>query len=93
LTTPTPPCPGGSHLELIGAASTLEAEGSGASDLELAELRLHHLDIRLSGASHAKVQVDQTIAAQLMGASGLTYNGAPRFTKQDTSGASTIQHA
>ena len=54
---------------------------------------LQHLDIRLSGASHAKVQADQTIAAQLSGASGLTYKGTPRFTKQDTTGASTIQPA
>ena len=84
---------GGSHLELSGAAGTLEADGSGASDLELAELSLHHLDIQLSGASRAKVQADQTIAAQLSGASGLTYKGTPRFTRQDTSGASTIQHA
>jgi hypothetical protein len=37
--------------------------------------------------------VDQTIAAQLSGASTLTYKGNPQFTKQDTSGASTIQPA
>jgi hypothetical protein len=84
---------GGSHLELTGEAGTLAADGSGASDLQLAELRLQHLDIRLSGGSHANVQADQTIAAQLSGASHLTYKGAPRFTKQDTSGSSTIQSA
>jgi hypothetical protein len=84
---------GGSHLELTGTADTVKADGSGASDLELAELSLHHLDIRLSGASHANVQADQTIAAQLSGASRLTYKGTPRFTKQDTSGSSTIQSA
>lgn len=84
---------GGSHLELTGTAATLDADGSGASDLELADLSLHHLNIRLSGASHAKVHADQTIAAQLMGASGLTYTGTPQFTKRDTSGASTIQPA
>jgi hypothetical protein len=84
---------GSSHLELTGTADTVKADGSGASDLELAELSLHHLDIRLSGASHANVQADQTIAAQLSGASRLTYKGTPRFTKQDTSGSSTIQPA
>jgi Putative auto-transporter adhesin, head GIN domain len=84
---------GGSHLELTGEAGTLAADGSGASDLELAELSLQHLDIHLSGGSHANVQADQTIAAQLSGASHLTYKGAPRFTKQDTSGASTIKPA
>jgi hypothetical protein len=84
---------GASHLALTGRADTLSADGSGASDLELAELSLHDLDIRLSGASHANVQVDRTIAAQLSGASRLTYTGTPRFTKRDTSGASTIQPA
>jgi putative autotransporter adhesin-like protein len=59
----------------------------------MAELSLHNLDIQLSGASHAQVTVDQTIAAQLSGASNLTYTGTPQFTRQDTSGASTIQHA
>jgi hypothetical protein len=84
---------GSSHLKLTGAAGTLAVDGSGSSDLELAELSLQHLDIQLSGASHANVQADKTIAAQLSGASGLTYTGTAQFTKQDTSGASTIQPA
>lgn len=84
---------GGSHLELTGTASTLKVDSSGASDLELAALRLHDLDIQLSGASHADVQADRTIAAQLSGASQLTYHGSPRFTKREASGASTIQPA
>jgi hypothetical protein len=84
---------GTSHLELTGTADTLKAQGSGASDLELAALRLHDLDIELSGANHADVQVDRTIAAQLSGASHLTYRGNPEFTKRETSGASTIQPA
>jgi len=50
----------------------LEADGSGASTLELTALRLHDLDMQLSGAGHANVQVDRTIAAQLSGASHLT---------------------
>jgi Putative auto-transporter adhesin, head GIN domain/Fibronectin type III domain len=84
---------GGSHLELTGTAGTVRADGSGASDLELAALSLQHLDIRLSGASRANVKADQTIAAQLSGASRLTFKGSPRFTKRDTSGASTIKPA
>jgi hypothetical protein len=84
---------GASHLALTGTASTLSADGSGASDLELAGLSLHDLDIQLSGASHANVRVDGTIAAQVSGASHLTYQDSPRFTKRDASGASTIQPA
>jgi Putative auto-transporter adhesin, head GIN domain len=84
---------GGSRLELTGAAGTFKVDGSGGSRLELVELSVHDLDIQLSGASHANVWADQTIAAQLSGASSLTYKGTPRFTKRDTSGASTIQPA
>jgi Putative auto-transporter adhesin, head GIN domain len=84
---------GSSRLELTGAAGTFKADGSGASRLELAELSVHDLDVQLSGASHANVQADRTIAAQLSGASSLTYKGPARFTKRDTSGASTIQPA
>jgi Putative auto-transporter adhesin, head GIN domain len=84
---------GGSHLQLTGAAEGLEADATGASDLELTGLSLQHLTVRLSGASHAKVQADQTIAAQVSGASSLTYLGTPRFTKRDASANSTIRSA
>jgi Putative auto-transporter adhesin, head GIN domain len=84
---------GSSRLELTGTASALSAQGSGASRLELAELRLQTLEIALSGASRGNVFVDRTVAAQVSGASELTYKGTPQFTKRDTSGASTIQPA
>lgn len=82
---------GSSRLHLTGRARTLSAAGSGASNLELASLRVQDLTIALSGASHGSVQVDRTIAAQVSGASKLTYAGTARFTKRDTSGASSIQ--
>jgi hypothetical protein len=63
---------GASRLKLTGRANTLRAAGSGASNLELADLDLEDLDITLSGASHGSVQVDRTIAAQVSGASTLT---------------------
>jgi hypothetical protein len=84
---------GSSRLELTGTANTLTAQGSGASNLELADLRLRDLDIQLSGASRGSVNVTGTIAAQVSGASKLTYTGTPQFTKRDTSGGSSIQAA
>jgi hypothetical protein len=78
---------GSSRLELTGTANALSAQGSGASTLDLADLRLRDLDIQLSGASHGSVNVTGTIAAQVSGASKLTYAGTPQFTKRDTSGA------
>jgi Putative auto-transporter adhesin, head GIN domain len=82
---------GSSRLELTGTANALSAQGSGASNLELADLHLQDLDIKLSGASHGNVNVTGTIAAQVAGASNLTYTGSPQFTKRDTSGGSSIQ--
>jgi hypothetical protein len=84
---------GASRLRLTGQASTLTVAGSGSSELELGRLRAHDLDVQLSGASHADVQVDQTIAARLSGASHLTYTGTPSFTRRETSGASSIEPA
>ena len=84
---------GASRLELTGTAGALEVDGSGASELALTGLAVDDLDIQLSGASRADVQSDGTIAAQLSGASRLTYRGTPEFTRRDTSGASTIQPA
>jgi Putative auto-transporter adhesin, head GIN domain len=84
---------GSSRLELTGTANALSAQGSGASNLGLADLHLRDLDIRLSGASGGSVNVTGTIAAQVSGASKLTYAGTPQFTKRDTSGGSSIQAA
>jgi hypothetical protein len=60
---------------------------------ELTGLSLQHLTVRLSDASRTKVQVDQTTAAQVSGASSLIYLGTPRFTKRDASANSTIRSA
>jgi hypothetical protein len=84
---------GSSRLELTGTADALSAQGSGASNLELADLHLQDLDIKLSGASRGSVQADRTITAQVSGASKLTYTGTPQFSKRDTSGGSSIQAA
>jgi hypothetical protein len=58
-----------------------------------ADLKLGALDITLSGASHGSVKVERSVAAQVSGASKLTYSGMPQFTKRDTSGASTVEPA
>jgi hypothetical protein len=56
---------GSSRLGRSGTASALSAQGSGASNLELADLHLQNLDIQLSGASHGSVKVTGTIAGRL----------------------------
>jgi hypothetical protein len=82
---------GASQLDLHGVGARVTVKASGASQLHLQDLHVGTLSINLSGASQAQVSVQDTIAADLSGASQLTYRGHPRFTKQLTSGASIIR--
>jgi Putative auto-transporter adhesin, head GIN domain len=74
------------------AVDRAEATVSGSSRLELTGTA-NALSARGSGASRGSVNVTGTIAAQVSGASKLTYAGTPQFTKRDTSGGSSIQAA
>ncbi|HEU0127183.1 MAG TPA: hypothetical protein VFQ48_01045, partial [Pseudonocardiaceae bacterium] len=56
----------------------------------LPDLAIRDLDAELSGASCAAVAVSDTLAARASGASTLRYRGAPRITRQQTSGVSSI---
>jgi len=81
---------GASELTLSGRAGSVSANASGASRLALEQLQVDGLDVGLSGASNAEVSVRRTISASLSGASSLRYRGSPTFTKQETSGGSSI---
>jgi hypothetical protein len=81
---------GASHAVLSGTAKSIEANVSGASQIEAGDLSLASLTIDLSGASHAEVNVTGTISASASGASNLTYSGTPTFTRKDVSGGSAI---
>ncbi|MGH3933190.1 MAG: GIN domain-containing protein [Pseudonocardiaceae bacterium] len=81
---------GASMLALSGYVGHLTLHATGTSELQLSELAARHLDVVLSGASCAAVAVSDTLAAQTSGASVLRYSGAPRITREQTSGASSI---
>jgi hypothetical protein len=81
---------GASRMKLAGSAGRLTVEGNGASDLDAPQLQVRDLDITLSGASKTTVSVSDTVAAELSGASSLRYRGSPRFTRQQTSGGSSV---
>jgi hypothetical protein len=84
---------GASDASLTGSASTLAISASGASQLHARDLSIGALTIDLSGASHGEVNVTGTISASASGASNLTYEGSPTFTRKDVSGASQITAA
>ena len=81
---------GAARLALSGQVKDLRVSAAGTSQLPLADLAVGHLDVVLSGASHATVTVSDTLAAQTAGASVLRYRGTPTITHQRISGASSI---
>jgi len=81
---------GASTLALSGQAGYLDLRGAGTSALRLPELAVRDLEVVLSGASCAAVAVSDTLAASASGASMLYYQGGPRITRQQASGASSI---
>ncbi|MGH3787585.1 MAG: head GIN domain-containing protein [Pseudonocardiaceae bacterium] len=81
---------GTATLALSGQVDNLDLSVAGASQLPLSNLAVRHLDVTLSGASHATVTVTDTLSADAAGVSTLQYRGTPRITRQETSGVSSI---
>jgi putative autotransporter adhesin-like protein len=81
---------GASTLALSGHVSDLRLSAAGNSHVLGSELTVANLDLVLSGASDATIAVSDTLAVQATGASVLHYRGAPRITRQQTTGASSI---
>jgi len=82
---------GASTVQLKGSANSLATDGSGASHLKLADLKVGNADITLSGASDATINLAGRLDANLSGASKLEYIGEPTLGIMDATGASTVK--
>jgi hypothetical protein len=82
---------GASSVQLKGLASSLAVDGSGASHLRLADLKVGNADVTLSGASDATINLAGSLDADLSGASTLEYIGEPTLGIMDITGASTVK--
>ena len=82
---------GASTVQLKGSADSIAADGSGASHLKLADLKVGNANIILSGASDGTVNLDGKLDAELSGASTLEYIGEPTLGITDISGASKLK--
>ena len=82
---------GASSIELDGAAKDLVISASGASHLELFDFPVQDANVVLSGASHATVNLDGILDANLSGASHLLYIGNPTLGDIRKSGSSTVK--
>lgn len=84
---------GASKVTLSGSAERFGATISGASNLDAAELAIERLEIDVSGASRADVNVTGSLSAGASGASSIRYAGSPSVDRSETSGASSIAPA
>jgi hypothetical protein len=81
---------GTGNVGVSGQVQNFHLEAAGASRLPLGDLTARRLDAVLSGASHAVVTVNDTLAVEATGASALRYRGTPRITRSQTSGMSSV---
>ena len=81
---------GGSHVTISGSAENIVIKGSGGSHFNLEEYSVEDADINLSGGSHADVNVEGTINADLTGGSKVIYIGQPTMGNINVSWDSEI---
>ncbi len=81
---------GASKLDAIGSGTTLAAALSGASKLDALGYPVDEARVNASGASNARISVNNALVADASGASAIRYRGTPRV-QQRVSGASTVQ--
>jgi hypothetical protein len=82
---------GASQIELQGSASEISIDGSGASNVSLADFPVTNASVKLSGGSKAVVKLDGRIDVDLSGASHVEYIGSPKMGDMSMSGGSTIE--
>ena len=82
---------GASNIDLYGSADKVELEISGATKLDAFDFETNYFDIDISGASHAKIFVNEELSAEVSGAASLKYKGSPVITNHDVSGAGSMK--
>lgn len=80
---------GASTVTLRGTADECDADGSGASKVQLGDLDVARANVQLSGASSGTVHATDKLDYDVSGASSLDYRGRPALGKHETSGASS----
>jgi hypothetical protein len=83
---------GASDLRLDGEVARLEADLSGASELDAGDCPARAARLSLSGASEATVDVQEDLEAECSGASELAVWGKPARNVVNSSGASEVRN-
>jgi serine/threonine-protein kinase len=83
---------GTSSVKLAGKCRAAALEADGASHLDLGGLVIDAADVKLSGVSHATLDVRASLKYDLSSVSNLTYSGNPSKVDGKKSGGATISH-
>ena len=81
---------GAASLDLTGTSEFFELKESGASSAGGFDFVCKNLKTHFSGASKARLTVNEKLAVEASGASELTYKGTAMVISQDLSGASSL---
>ncbi len=83
---------GACHVNLDGSAKRAKVSVSGASHLQLDGVKTETMNITVSGASHAKVAVSESLEYDVSSVSHLTYKGNPAHVDGKRTGGSHVTH-
>lgn len=84
---------GGSKIQLIGSASNVKMDVSGAVDVHAFDLLTDKFDLDMSGAGEAEINVKNELIADISGAASVRYRGDPPRVMEDVSGAGSVRKA
>ena len=82
---------GASSITADGSVTNLKANFAGACKLNAKSLQTQTATVSLVGASHADVNVAETLKASIAGAGALTYSGDPKSVEKNITGAGSIR--
>ncbi|GAB2943106.1 hypothetical protein GCM10027048_04620 [Hymenobacter coalescens] len=82
---------GACHAALQGRAERLTIDGSGVCRVQAGQFPVQRADVELSGASQARLNVEQELQADVSGASQVEYSGNPQNVRDNKSGASRVR--
>jgi eukaryotic-like serine/threonine-protein kinase len=83
---------GACHVNVDGSAKRAKVSVSGASHLQLDGVKTEAMNITVSGASHAKVAVSESLDYDVSSVSHLTYKGNPAHVEGKRTGGSHVSH-
>lgn len=82
---------GATRVALNGNVSAVSAELNGASRLDAGSLVARAMELSISGAGRADVNVSEVLKVDISGAGKVTYTGEPKTVQKDITGAGSIR--